>query len=263
LTIDFTNSSSNKQVLTDEDIKLKIAQIKENRERRKQGLPPLKKLSDQEQEQKVPEEIEEEEEQQPPKLSTKPIPGSTTNNYAYFQQQIQNQLSYFQAEKFSQVAQAARKEKHIIYKFAEKPQPPKLGEKPTRKNLIPIDVYYNELPNEIHYKLDEMRAKVANLQYVKSLQTPTVDQDGNMNPAALTQNDSDRTGVNNKIFASISTEIDNLNKKLAEMMAYWYYGIDKDLLPQLENTSLANALEAGLYREIYGLVNTSKNSAIC
>ena len=257
MTIDFTNSNT-KQVLTEEDIKLKIAQIKENRERRKQGLPPLKLEQQQEEEQQ---QSQPEEDTEPPKLSSKPVPG-TTNNYAYFQQQIQNQLSYFQAEKFSQVAQAARKEKHIIYKFAEKPAPPKLGEKPTRKNLIPIDVYYNELPNEIHYKLDEMRAKVANLQYVKSLQTPTVDSEGNMNPAALTQNDPDRTGVNNKVFASVSTEIDNLNKKLAEMMAYWYYGIDKDLLPQLENTSLANALEAGLYREIYGLVNTSKNSAV-
>jgi len=257
LTIDFTT----KQVLTDEDIKLKMAQIKENRERKKQGLPPLELEQQAQEEDDKPAQEEEEEPPQPPQLSTKPVPG-TTNNYAYFQQQIQNQLSYFQAEKFSQVAQAARKEKHIIYKFAEKPAPPKLGEKPTRKNLIPIDVYYSELPNEIHYKLDEMRAKVANLQYVKSLQTPTVDSDGNMNPAALTQNDPDRTGVNNKVFASISTEIDNLNKKLAEMMALWYYGIDKDLLPQLENTSLANALEAGLYREIYGLVNTSKNSAV-
>lgn len=257
MTIDFTNSNK-PEVLTDEDIKQKIAQIKENRERKKQGLPPLKFEQQQEEPQQEQEQVSE-----PPKISAKPGSTTTTNNYAYFQQQIQNQLSYFQAEKFSQVAQAARKEKHIIYKFAdEKREPPKLGEKPTRKNLIPIDVYFNELDNEIHYKLDAMRAEVANLQYVKSLQTPSVDSDGVMSPPVLTKNDKNRTNVSDKVFATLSTEIDRLNKKLAEEMALWYYGIPSNLLPKLENTSLANALEAGLYREIYGLVNTSKNSAV-
>jgi hypothetical protein len=45
-------------------------------------------------------------------------------------------------------------------------------------------------------------------------------------------------------------------------MALWMYGIPADLLPKLETNSLSNALEAGLYREMYGIVNNSKNSAV-
>lgn len=264
----YTNDSkpSKREILTEDDIQRKISQIKENRERRKQGLDYIstKKTSDLEQEQKVPEEQEEEEavEQKPPQLSQQKQENAT-KGYAFLQSQMQNQMALFQAEKFSQIAAAARKDKHIIYQFADKPEPPKLGEKKnTKANLVPIDVYYNELPNDIHYELDAMRAQVADLQYVKSLQTPTYDGDGRMSPAALNKNDPDRTGVSDKTFAKISEEIDKLNKKIAAKMALWYYGIPADLLPKLETNSLSNALEAGLYREIYGIVNTSKNSAV-
>jgi hypothetical protein len=172
-------------------------------------------------------------------------------------------MALFQAEKFTQIAQAARKEKHIIYKFDEKPEPPKLGEKKnTKSSLVAIDVYYNEIPNEIHYELDSLRAQVADLQYIKSLQVATFDSDGKMTPAILTRNDPDRTGVNDKVFAKISEEIDKINKKIAAKMALWMYGIPQDLLGKLETNSLSNALEAGLYREMYGIVNNSKNSAV-
>jgi hypothetical protein len=220
------------EALTEDDIKTKIAQIKENRERRKQGLEPIKFSQEQEQESK--EQEEEEQQSEPPQLSTKTSTGSDAKGYAYFQSQIQNQMALFQAEKFSQIANAARKEKHIIYKFDEKPEPPKLGEKKnTKANLVPIDVYYNEIPNEVHYELDALRAQVADLQYIKSLQTATVDGDGKMTPAILTKNDQDRTGVSDKVFAKISEEIDKTNKKIAAKMALWMYGIPADLLGKL------------------------------
>jgi hypothetical protein len=172
-------------------------------------------------------------------------------------------MALFQAEKFSQIADAARKEKHIIYQFPDNPEPPKLGEKKnTKASLIPIDVYYNELPTEVHYQLDTLRAQVADLQSIKSLQTPSVDSDGRMTPAVYTKNDEEKTGVTDKVFSKISEEIDKLNKKIAAKMALWMYGIPADLLPKLETNSLSNALEAGLYREMYGIVNNSKNSAV-
>jgi len=259
----YTNDSepsSKREILTEDDIQRKISQIKLNRERRKQGLDYLNFETQEQQEEKK------DDEQQPPlkapKLSRKATE-KETSGYAYYQSQIQNKMALFQAEKFSQIADAARKEKHIIYQFPDNPEPPKLGEKKnTKSSLIPIDVYYNELPNEIHYQLDSLRAQVADLQYIKSLQTPSVDSDGHMTPAVLTENDPDRTGVSDKVFAKISEEIDKVNKQIAAKMALWMYGIPADLLPKLETNSLSNALEAGLYREMYGIVNTSKNSAI-
>jgi hypothetical protein len=269
----YTNDSrpSKDEILTEDDIQRKISQIKMNRERRKQGLDYLNFET---QEKTKDEESNEESEEggeakqttlQPPsapKMSRKAT-NTEKSGYAYYQSQIQNKMALFQAEKFSQIADAARKEKHIIYQFPDNPEPPKLGEKKnTKSSLVPIDVYYNELPNEIHYELDALRAQVADLQYIKSLQTPSVDSDGHMTPAVLTENDPDRTGVSDKVFAKISEEIDKVNKKIAAKMALWMYGIPADLLPKLETNSLSNALEAGLYREMYGIVNTSKNSAI-
>ena len=266
-TNDSEQSSSKREILTEDDIQRKISQIKINRERRKQGIDYLNFETQQEQEKKDEDEEPSESATTPnlgkaPKLSRKATE-KETSGYAYYQSQIQNKMALFQAEKFSQIADAARKEKHIIYQFPDNPEPPKLGEKKnTKSSLIPIDVYYNELPNEIHYQLDSLRAQVADLQYIKSLQTPSVDSDGHMTPAVLTENDPDRTGVSDKVFAKISEEIDKVNKQIAAKMALWMYGIPADLLPKLETNSLSNALEAGLYREMYGIVNTSKNSAI-
>lgn len=260
----YTNESSQtdkRVILTTDDIQRKIEQIKENRERRKMGLP-YKTFNDDKKE----EEQDKEQQTEPPKLSKKASivsPSSEQQGYAYYQSQIQNKMALFQAEKFSQIADAARKEKHIIYQFPDNPEPPRLGEKKnTKSSLVPIDVYYNELPNEIHYELDAMRAQVTDLQYIKSLQTASVDADGRMIPAVLTKNDPDRTGVSDKVFAKISEEIDKLNKQIAKKMALWMYGIPADLMPKLETNSLSNALEAGLYRELYGIVNNSKNLAV-
>lgn len=260
-----TNNDSKvdpKLVLTDEEARKRIEHIRMNKERRKQGLEYIQY------EVEPPSTNKEEEqggEQQPPKISNKSKTSSTSNprGYAYFQSQMQDQLAYFQSERFSLIAQAARKEKHIIYKFDDNPEPPKLGEKKnTKASLQPIDVYYNEIPNNIHYELDFNRSQVQDLQYVKSLQSPTVDQDGHMSPAVLTRNDIDRTGISDKVFAKINEEINRMNRQISEKMALWYYGIPSDLIPKLETSSLANALEAGLYRELYGIVNTSKNSAV-
>ena len=261
----YTNDTtpSKRDALTEDDIQRKISQIKENRERRKQGLDYLK-FETQEKTESVEDKAEEDSENKssPPKLSRK-ASNNEQSGYAYYQSQIQNKMALFQAEKFSQIADAARKEKHIIYQFPDKPEPPKLGEKKnTKSTLVPIDVYYNEVPNEVHYELDALRAQVADLQYIKSLQTPSVDADGRMTPAVLTQNDPERTGVSDKVFAKISEEIDKTNKKIAAKMALWMFGIPADLLPKLETNSLSNALEAGLYREMYGIVNNSKNSAV-
>lgn len=234
-----------------------IKQMDENRERRKQGLPQVKRSFP------APKQEQEQQQQQPPQLSQKAESAGTAKGYAYFQSQIQNQLAYFQAERFGQIANEARKEKHVLYKFDDNPQPPKLGEKKnTRDKLMPIEVYYNEIPNDIHYELDRMRSQVQDLTYVKSLQTSSINQDGQFVPAVLTKNDPELTGISNKTFARLNEEIDRLNKDIAAKMALWMYGIDKDLIPKLETSSLSTALEAGLYREMYGIVQSSKNLAV-
>ena len=255
----YTNNEQSKPIaLNDDDAKKLISQIKENQERRKQGLSYLKFESISETKKKE----EDSQESEPPKLSKRQVQ-ENTNTYAYAQQQIQSQVMHFQAERLGIIAQAARKEKHIVYQFPENPEPPKLGEKKnTKSSLIPIDVYYNEIPNEIYYELDAMRAKVSDLQTIKSLQTPSFDQEGRMSPPVMTKNDPDRTGISDKTFAHISEEIDKLNKDIAAKMALWVFGIPKDLLPKLDTSSLSNALEAALYRQIYGIANTSKNSAV-
>lgn len=225
--------------------------MKENRERRKSGQIIVKKNL-----------VKDETEIAPPILSN-PAEQNKTKGYQYFQSQVQNQLAYFQAERFGQIASDARKEKHILYKFDEDPKPPKLGEKKNSKDkLIPIEVYYNEIPNSLHIKLDNMRSKVQDLTYVKSLQSPSMDPEGNAIPAVLNRNDKNITGVSDIVFAHINEEIDKRNKEIAALMAYWMYGIDEKLLPHLETASLANALECGLYREMYGIVQSSKNLAV-
>lgn len=262
------NTNNKPSKISDEEAQIIIERMELNRLRKKQGLEPIIFIPPSQQEQ-----IEKKDEEEnpltsePPSLSKKSSPHPANkaeqSGYAYYQSQIQNKMALFQAEKFSQIADAARKEKHIIYQFPDNPEPPKLGEKKnTKSSLIPIDVYYNELPNEVHYELDSLRAQVTDLQYIKSLQTPFVDSDGHMTPAVYTKNDSERTGVTDKVFAKISEEIDKLNKKIAAKMALWMYGIPADLLPKLETNSLSNALEAGLYREMYGIVNSSKNSGV-
>jgi hypothetical protein len=265
-TNDSRHPSQDRQPISDEEALKIIDQIKQNKERRKQGLSYIQTT---EQEPKL-KEVDPEEtpnnvvdtNNPPPKISRKAT-GTEQSGYAYYQSQIQNKMALFQAEKFSQIADAARKEKHILYQFPDNPEPPKLGEKKnTKSSLVPIDVYYNELPNEVHYQLDTLRAQVADLQYIKSLQTPSVDSDGRMTPAVYTKNDPEKTGVSDKIFSKISEEIDKTNKKIAAKMALWMYGIPADLLPKLETNTLSNALEAGLYREMYGIVNNSKNSAV-
>ena len=250
--------------ISEEEANNIIKHIQENRERRKQGLPIIKReFAKDKKEEQQEQEQEQQQQQQPPILAKVPEKDGSSRGYAYLQSQIQNQLAYFQAARFAQIADEARKEKHIIYKFDENPEPPKLGEKKnTKQNLIPIDVYYNEIPNSLHYKLDKMRSQVQDLTYVKSLQTATVDEDGHPKPAVLVRNDKNITGVEDVVFARINEEIDTRNKEIAALMAYWMYGIDEKLLPHLETSSLSNALEAGLYREMYGLVQASKNLAV-
>ena len=265
-----SNTNDKPSKISDDEAQIIIERMELNRLRKKQGQEPILFVPPSSQQQQQQEEKAEQEEDtlapEPPSLSKKsphPATKSEQSGYAYYQSQIQNKMALFQAEKFSQIADAARKEKHIIYQFPNNPEPPKLGEKKnTKSSLIPIDVYYNELPNEVHYELDAMRAQVTDLQYIKSLQTPFVDSDGRMTPAVYTKNDAERTGVSDKVFSKISEEIDKLNKKIAAKMALWMYGIPADLLPKLETNSLSNALEAGLYREMYGIVNSSKNSGV-
>lgn len=268
----YTNDTSepfkHREILTDDDAQRKIAQIKENQERRKQGLDYINfssqetKQVEKEEEEDEQQQQEEEQQQAPPKLSKRNIQ-ENTNAYAYAQQQIQAQVAHFQAERIGIIAQAARKEKHIVYQFPDNPQPPKLGEKKnTKSSLIPIDIYYNEIPNEIYYELDRMRARVSDLNVIKALQTPSFDADGRMSPPVYTKNDRERTGLSDKVFATISEEIDKLNKDIAAKMALWVYGIPKDLLPKLDTSSLTNALEAALYRQMYGIANSSKNLAV-
>lgn len=253
------NSFNTKIVLTEDQIKLNIERIKANQERKKQGLPIIK--YDENKPVENPPEVKED--TKPPVMGVKTENTPTNAGYAYFQSQIQNQLAYFQAERFGQIARAARKEKHILYIFDETPQPPVMGEKPrTKQSLREQPIYYSELPNEIHYKLDAMRAQVADLGYVKTLQQPTIDNDGKTTPPILKTNDKNITNVDDKTFASLSQEIDRLNKEIAMMMAQWYYGIPKELIPKIETNSLTYALEAGLYRELYGIVSDSKNSGI-
>jgi len=253
-----------REILTEDDIQRKISQIQENRERRKQGLDYLSFSTETKQVEEEQQQQESEESQsQPPSISKQQIQ-QNTNAYSYAQQQIQSQVMHFQAERIGVIAQAARKDKHIVYQFPDNPKPPKLGEKKnTQKSLIPIDIYYNEIPNEIYYELDKMRAQVNDLQTIKSLQTPSFDSEGRMSPPVLNKNDPDRTGISDKTFSKISEEIDKLQKDIAAKMALWVYGIPKDLLPRLDTSSLSNALEAALYRQMYGIANSSKNSAVC
>lgn len=267
--VNSSNTNNNPSKISDDEAQIIIERMELNRLRKKQGQEPILYVPPSHQQEQIEKKEEDDDNPlttEPPSLSKKsshPATKTEQSGYAYYQSQIQNKMALFQAEKFSQIADAARKEKHIIYQFPDNPEPPKLGEKKnTKASLIPIDVYYNELPNEVHYELDSMRAQVTDLQYIKSLQTPFVDSDGRMTPAVYTKNDAERTGVSDKVFSKISEEIDKLNKKIAAKMALWMYGIPADLLPKLETNSLANALEAGLYREMYGIVNSSKNSGV-
>lgn len=249
-----------KDIITPEIRESKMAQIQENRERRKQGLPYLK-FETAEQQQKLEQEPKEEE------TTTRVSTSSATpkeNTYAYMQSQIQANLAYFQAEKIGVIAQNARKDKFIVYEFPSNPEPPKMGVKPTpqSRKYIAHTVYYNELENDIHEKLQDMRSEVKDLQNMKALGTPSVSPDGVMIPAELTKNDPEITHIDNKTWATINQTMNRLNRDIAEKMALYYYGIPKELIPKLETNSLSTALEAGLYRELYGIVNSSKNSGI-
>lgn len=231
--------------------------MQENRERKQAGLPPLRREFPQKQQQQ----------EEPPKFAENPtsdIPATASaQNYSFFQAQIQNQLAQFQAEKFTQIAKEASKEKHILYMFEDKPQPPKLGEKKyTRASLKPVEVYYNEIDYETHDKLDKMRAKVADLTSIRTKQSSTIGSNGQTIPALMPENVYTKTHLDDATFNNINVEIDKLNKYVLAEMALWYYGITSDILPRLESSSLTNAIEAGLYREMYGLVKDSKNLAV-
>lgn len=251
----FSNSIDNNSLSQGELLaKQVIEQIKQNRERKAQGLPPLTTLS--EQEQVIPEEV---------KQDTKPVPVSSNRNsnaYSMMLMTMNNTVAELNSDKYIEIAKLAKKDKHIIYKFDEgNKKPPKLGEKRnTKDTLVPLEVYYNELDNEINDKLEDMRSKVNDLTTIKTLSSSSIDDNGKPIPPVYPKNDIKMTGISDKVFLHINEEIRKLNKEIIALMAEWYYGIPKDLLPHLETTSFSNALQAAMYRTQFGIVNESKNS---
>jgi FtsZ-interacting cell division protein YlmF len=215
-------------------------------------------------EEQPPQQEQNEQQNQPPQPDTNATAAPQKQQaFAYLQAQINNNVAQLQSDKIAEIAKAARKEKHIIYIFEDNPSPPKLGEKKNhRENLRAQEIYYSELPNEIHEEFKDKRARILDLQNIKAQMSSSVDSNGNLIPPTITKNDPKRTGISDKIFLNINTEIKRLEIELSKDMALWYYGIPKELLPKIESSSLSMALEAGLYRENYGIVSSSKNSAV-
>lgn len=182
-----------------------------------------------------------------------------TNKHDIGKDQWQNAFSQLTNEKQALLAELARKDKHIIYKFKDD-EPPKLGEKPSNDDKIPIDVYYKEIRNSRHVEFEKLRARVYDLTNIKNSKMSSTDENGDTIPPIYTKNDIEKTGIDDKTFNHINEAIVDAQLELYQQMAYWFYGIDKELYGQLENNSLTLAVEAGQYREMFGLVNSSKNS---
>src|SRR5690606_35629114 len=117
------------------------------------------------------------------------------------------------------------------------------------------------VPNSVHVKLDALRAEIADLQRVKSLATSSVSEKGIVTPPQLVRNDFDVTGISDSQFAKISDLITEKSEHLYKLMAFYYFGIGNKTYQRVETTSFTSAVEAGQYREQFGLVESSKNSS--
>lgn len=181
--------------------------------------------------------------------------------YKDYQSDIQSTFAMMQGARISEIAKLAKKDKHIIYQFVDSKTPPTLGKKPNKKErLVPIEVFYNEIENFRHVEWDKARAEIQHLQRIKGEMSPTVSEDGITQPAKRTVNNEQETGITDEVFSNIDVKIYNKQSKLYQEIALWMFGIDEELYKHVETTSFTAALEAGQYREQFGLVEPSKNS---
>lgn len=184
-------------------------------------------------------------------------------DYSYYQSQIQSTFAQFQGERINEIAKLAKKGKYTIYLFNDdEPEPPKMGQpaKASNETLSPITVYYNEIPNKKHVYFEKLRSEITDLQRVKSMATSSVNEKGIVSPPQLVKNDPNITGLTDDEFVHISTVINDKQTELYKQMALWMFGIDTDTYNRVETTSFLSAIEAGQYREQFGLVESSKNS---
>jgi len=213
--------------------------------------------------------------------STFSTPAEVDNNssqgkdYSYYQSQIQSKFAQFQGERINEIAKLARKDKHEILLFKDQNINTDADNIPDDDQVLAASVsqqdYINSVcdrvvfrikmvPNSVHVKLDELRAEIADLQRVKSLATSSVSEKGIVTPPQLVRNDPTVTGITDSEFARISDIITEKSEHLYKLMAFYYFGIGKKTYQRVETTSFTSAVEAGQYREQFGLVETSKNS---
>lgn len=200
---------------------------------------------------------------------------SQGKDYSYYQSQIQSKFAQFQGERINEIAKLARKDKHEILLFKEQninteadsipDEDSSLSENSSQeeyiKSVCDRQVFRMKMvPNAVHVRLDELRAEIADLQRVKSLATSSVSDKGIVTPPQLVRNDKSITGLSDEDFASISELITEKSESLYKLMAFYYFGIGKKTYSRVETTSFTSAVEAGQYREQFGLVETSKNS---
>lgn len=201
--------------------------------------------------------------------------GGGGKDYSYYQSQIQSKFAQFQGERINAIAQLARKDKHEILLFKEQninteadaipDDDQRLAENMSQDEYIKAvcdrQVFRMKMvPNAVHVRLDELRAEIADLQRVKSLATSSVSDKGIVTPPQLVKNDKSVTGLSDEDFANISELITKKSEALYKLMAFYYFGIGKKTYARVETTSFTSAVEAGQYREQFGLVETSKNS---
>ncbi|MDR4490795.1 MAG: hypothetical protein R2685_07825 [Candidatus Nitrosocosmicus sp.] len=213
--------------------------------------------------------------------STFSSPAEVDNNssqgkdYSYYQSQIQSKFAQFQGERINEIAKLARKDKHEILLFKDQNINTDADNIPDDDQVLAASVsqqeYINQVcdrvvfrikmvPNSVHVKLDELRAEIADLQRVKSLATSSVSEKGIVTPPQLVRNDPSVTGLTDQEFAKISDLITEKSEHLYKLMAFYYFGIGKKTYQRVETTSFTSAVEAGQYREQFGLVESSKNS---
>jgi hypothetical protein len=198
------------------------------------------------------------------------------NDYSFYQSQIQSKFAQFQGERINEIAKLARKDRHEILLFKDQNISTNPDQIPEDDNAITDlnmsqENYINsvcdrqvfrikQVPNSVHVRLDELRAEIADLQRVKSLATSSVSDKGIVIPPQLVRNDFSVTGISDQEFSSISEIIQEKSEQLYKLMAFYYFGIGKKTYARVETTSFTSAVEAGQYREQFGLVESSKNS---
>ena len=200
---------------------------------------------------------------------------SQGKDYSYYQSQIQSKFAQFQGERINAIAQLARKDTHEILLFKDGNINTDSDNIPDDDQRLAADMSQDEyiksvcerqvfrmkmVPNAVHVRLDELRAEIADLQRVKSLATSSVSDKGIVTPPQLVKNDRSVTGLSDTDFARISDLITEKSEALYKLMAFYYFGIGKKTYARVETTSFTSAVEAGQYREQFGLVETSKNS---